>query len=188
MEIRNAHERLLLAPYLADCGLISWISSEYREAHRSLMESRVNRSESVEEDLHLINADLVGQSTKLLNLLLLGDWGGALREMEDAIATLDKNGNYHWERAMHLHQAWVHLHAIDFAGALAICDSALPLLKDPEPPPAPDYSTQTAFTFRNHLALMGAAETALGDYESPLEHLLAARSDMDREAAIFDWY
>jgi len=35
---------------------------------------------------------------------------------------------------------------------------------------------------------MGAAETALGNYERPLEYLLAARKDMDQPAIMFAWY
>jgi len=38
------------------------------------------------------------------------------------------------------------------------------------------------------LFLMGSAETALGDYESALEHLLAARADMDRPGPTCTWY
>src|SRR5258708_31970022 len=37
------------------------------------------------------------------------------------------------------------------------------------------------------LCLTGAAETALGNYESAFEHLLAARAIMDRSACIFVW-
>jgi tetratricopeptide (TPR) repeat protein len=37
------------------------------------------------------------------------------------------------------------------------------------------------------LLLTGSAETALGNYESALEHLLAARAIMDRSAVIFVW-
>jgi hypothetical protein len=35
---------------------------------------------------------------------------------------------------------------------------------------------------------MGSAETALGDYESALEHLLVARADMDRPGPTCVWY
>jgi hypothetical protein len=37
------------------------------------------------------------------------------------------------------------------------------------------------------LSLRGSAETALGNYESALEHLLAARAIMDRSAVEFAW-
>lgn len=82
----------------------------------------------------------------------------------------------------------VHLHAMDFAGVLAICDSALPLVRDSELRHAPDHPTPIPSTFRIRLILTGWAQMALGDYESALEHLLAARADMDRLAALFDWY
>lgn len=37
------------------------------------------------------------------------------------------------------------------------------------------------------LSLTGSAEAALGNYESALEHLLAARAIMDRSAVEFAW-
>jgi hypothetical protein len=77
---------------------------------------------------------------------------------------------------------------MDFAGVLAICDSVLPLVRDPDLRPAPDHPTPIPSAFRNRLILTGSAETALGNYESALEHLLAARADMDRSSIIFNWF
>src|SRR5260370_24538780 len=77
---------------------------------------------------------------------------------------------------------------MDFASVLAICDSVLALVRNPELRPAPDYPTTIPSAFRNRLILTGSAETALGNYESALEHLLAARADMERSAIIFSWF
>ena len=49
-----ANDRRILAPYLADRGFISWISSDYREARRSLIESNFILFETVEESLILM--------------------------------------------------------------------------------------------------------------------------------------
>jgi tetratricopeptide (TPR) repeat protein len=121
------------------------------------------------------------------NLLFLGEWGEALREIKDVISMLEKNADYFWGQVANLNRAWVHLHAMDFAGVLAICNSTLPLVRDPElrlpaecPTPRP--------VMRLCLFLRGKAETALGNYESALEHLLVARADMDRSATMLAWY
>jgi tetratricopeptide (TPR) repeat protein len=187
-EVRKADNREALVPYLADYGFISWISSEYREAHRSLIESRAIQLESIAQSPYSNAAYLRGQFVLGLNLLFLGEWGQALRETKELSSTLDKDGNYYWGRVLHLHRAYVHLHAMDFAGVLAICDSVLPLVRDPDLRPAPDHPTPIQSVFRNRLVLAGSAETALGNFESALEHLLAARADMDRSAIIFTWF
>ena len=189
-ELLNAGNRRMLAPYLADCGFTSWSSSKYREAHRSLLESRVILIETAEENPYLTTFSyLVGQYIVLpMNLLFLGEWGEALREIKDAIAVIDKNADHYWGQAMRLYRAWLHLHAMDFAGALAICDSAVPLVRDPELRPAPDYPTPRAHNIRMCLFLKGSAETALGNYERAGEYLLTTQAGMDRPAVIFDWY
>jgi len=72
----------------------------------------------------------------------------------------------------------VHLHAMEFAGVLAICEAAVPVLGDPS----------RAAWRRFCLALAGSAETALGNYPRALEHLSTAINEMDSHAVIHDWY
>jgi len=196
-EILNADDRRILAPYLADCGFISSISSEYRKARRNLIESRIILFETAEENPYLNTAYLRGQVPLTWDLLFLGEWGEALRDVEDLIAMLDKNALYSWGQAKRLHRAWLHLHAMDFAGVLAICNSTLPLVRDPDLRPAPNYPTPRPSVIPMLLSphcewwypfLTGSAETALGNYESALEHLLGARALMDRPAVAFTWF
>jgi DNA-binding winged helix-turn-helix (wHTH) protein/tetratricopeptide (TPR) repeat protein len=187
-EVLKGGNRRILVPYLVDCGSISWISSEYREARRRLIQSRVILFETLlEENPYLSVAYLVGQCVVLpRNLLFLGEWGEALREIKDVLAMFDKNGDYLWGQVGRLNRAWVHLHAMDFAGVLAICNSTLPSVRDPELRPAPDCRIPRP-VIRISLILAGTVETALGNYESALEHLLLARADMDRPATLV-WY
>jgi len=187
-EILNANDRHLLPPYLADAGFTSLICSKYREAHQSFIESRTIRLETVEQNPYLSNAYRVGHGLVPMSLVLLGEWGEALREIKDAIAMWDKYDHFHWGQAMRLNRARVHLHAMDFAGVLTICDSVLPLVRDPEPRHSPDYPTPFPSTFRIRLILTGLAQAALGDYESALEHFQATRVDMDRRPSLLDWY
>jgi len=119
--------------------------------------------------------------------MFLGEWGAALREIEDANAMFDKNANYHWAQGMRLNQAWVSLHAMDFSGVLAICQSTLALTRETArrsvtEPPRPHPVVVLASLF-----LTGAAETALGNHEKALEDLLAARKIIDRSTLIFVW-
>jgi DNA-binding winged helix-turn-helix (wHTH) protein/tetratricopeptide (TPR) repeat protein len=186
-DILNADDRRILAPYFADCGFIRWISSEYREAHRSLIASRVIQFETVDDNPYLNAAYVRGRFSLPWALVFLGEWGEALREIEDAIAMFDKNANYTWRQGMHLHRAWVSLHAMDFAGVLAICNSTLPWNADPTPHPAPDDPIPHPAVIVMCLFLTGAAETALGNHEIGLERLLAGRAIMDRSAVIFTW-
>ena len=188
VEICNSDDRRVFAPYLADCGFIGCISSRYREAHRILIESRVIKLEAAQENPYLSTAYVRGQLPLTLSLLFMGEWGEALREIKEAIAILDKNADYNWGQGVRPHLAWVHLQAMDFAGVLALCNSALLLVKDPELRPGPDYPAPYRFGLWKRLFLMGAAETALGDYESAREHLLAARADMDRPGPTCTWY
>jgi tetratricopeptide (TPR) repeat protein len=189
-EILDADDRSILVPSLADSGFVSWISSEYGEARRSLIESRVILLDTVGKNPYLSTFSyLVGQCVILpMNLLFLGEWAGALREIRDSIAMLDKNADYHWGQTVRLCQALVHLHAMDFHGALAICNSALPLVGDPVPRPAPDYPAPYPIQFRMCLVLTGMAETGLGNYAGALEYLVAAEADRDRPPAIWDWW
>lgn len=153
------------------------------------MESRV-LFEAVQEMAYLSTFSYLAVHYVVLplNLLFLGEWGQALREINDTIAIVDKNGDYRWGQSVRLCRAFVHLHAMDFAGALSICNSALPLVSDPESHPAPDYPAPYPIQVRISLFLMGSAETGLGNYESALEHLLAARAGMDRLPAVWDWW
>jgi DNA-binding winged helix-turn-helix (wHTH) protein/tetratricopeptide (TPR) repeat protein len=187
-EISSSDDRPKLAPYLVDCGFIRCIASEYREAHRNLIESRAIKFEAFEENPYLNPAYVRSQLPLTLSLLFMGEWGEALREIRDAIAILDKNADYHWGQGVRPHLAWVHLCAMDFAGVLALCNSAIALTGDPGPRPASGYPAPYRFGLWKRLFLMGSAETALGDYERALGHLLAARADMDRPGPTCMWY
>jgi len=142
---------------LADCGFISSISSEYRKARRNLIESRVIQFDTLEENPYLSSPDVFGQHLVLpINLLFLGEWGEALRQFTDVIAKLEKNALYNWAQEVHLNRAWLHLQAMDFAGVLAICDSVLPLVRDPALRPAPEAATNALSRRRNRFRQPGS--------------------------------
>jgi tetratricopeptide (TPR) repeat protein len=123
-----------------------------------------------------------------MNLLLMGNWGEALREIEDTITMVEKNAQSIWGQALRLYKAWVHLQAQDFIGTLAICDSALPLVQDPEPHPHPDHPAPYPFEFWMCLVHRAMAETVLGNHQSALRHLAVAEADMKRQVIMLGWY
>lgn len=187
-EILNAAPDRILPHYLVDRGFIQWISSEYKEARRSFLESRAIVFRAIAENPYLDTAYLLGQCLLCLNLPFLGKWGEALREIDETIIIVDRNSQSIWGQALRLYKAWVHLHAQDFVGTLHLCDMALPLVLDPKPHPHPDHPSPYPFEFWMCLVLRGGAETALGNYESALKHLLVADADMKRQVVMLGWY
>jgi tetratricopeptide (TPR) repeat protein len=67
---------------------------------------------------------------------------------------------------------------MDYAKARDICLSVLPLLGNPGRSP----------WRRSAWVIAGTAEVGLGNHERALEHLLAAKQEMDTHTVIGDWY
>jgi DNA-binding winged helix-turn-helix (wHTH) protein/tetratricopeptide (TPR) repeat protein len=189
-EIRKVGDPHVVAPHLLNYSCIQWCSSEYRESHRSYADGlkMLLGVDSVHPSLSGIRWGL-WEHVRQLDLVFLGEWGEALREIEEAIAMAHKNGDYFLRaRAMQLCRAWLHLHACDFAGVLAICESAVPLVRDPVLRAAPGSPPQFPWPFQQSVVLRGSAETALGEYDRAREYLFAARDDMARQKTLNDWY
>jgi DNA-binding winged helix-turn-helix (wHTH) protein/tetratricopeptide (TPR) repeat protein len=177
-EIRQAGDRLLLACHLIDYNFIQWVSSEYREAQSNAVQSLAILLNQVEENPYLSTPIWQSQFILPWSLLFLGEWGETLREIKVGIAMADRNGDSYRAQTLHLFQAWLHLEAMDFAGAVEICDSVLPSLGDPPRRP----------WRRSCLALLGSAHRALGNYGLAREHLFTLRDEMDHHTVIHDWH
>jgi tetratricopeptide (TPR) repeat protein len=122
------------------------------------------------------------------NLIFLGEWGEALEEYAVAIAWAQKNAKFHYLQWLRSQQACLHLHALDFRGALAICDSALSLARDSALRPAPGWPIGFPRQVRNAMICTASASAAVGDYARALELFSRVRSEMDRQSVFFDWY
>jgi len=177
-EIRHAGDRFVLARHLLDYSRLQWVSSAYRDAYRSAVESWEILSEGGEANPYLNHAYLLGLYIVPWSLLFLGEWGEALHAIDDGITMMEKNGDAHRAQTLRLYRAWVHFHAMDFAGVVATCASMLSWVGEPTRPSVLRFS----------LMLAGAAETALGHYAQAREHLVAAREEMERQTVIIDWY
>ena len=108
----------------------------------------------------------------------MGEWGAMVREIEDGITMVEKNGDAYRAQTLRLYRAWLHLHAMDFAGVLAICEAVLPLFG------ALAWSAWRRFC----LVLAGTAATALGHVARAWHSLMIVQEDMERQRVIHDWY
>ncbi len=177
-EIRHAGDRFLVASHLIDFNFIRWGSAEYRAAHQDVVESLAVLVDGRTDNPYLSFARWLSEFTLPWSLLFLGEWGEALRTLAAEIALADKNGDRYRAQTLQLYHAWVHLHAMDFPEVLKVCSSVLPALDGPARRPWRRFC----------LVVAGSAEAASGSYETASEHLLAARSEMDRQPVIHDWY
>ena len=187
-QIRAAGDPVILAPHLIDYSMIPAYSSEYREACRSLVEGRATLRAAIGENPYVSFPYELAQVLLPNCLMYLGEWGEALREIDAAVTMLDRNGDYHRAQAIRLLRAALHLHAMDFAGARDICESAVPLSRDPLPRAATNAPPPNPPAFHWALIISGYAEAALGNHQRAAENLSAARQDMDRSMSILDWY
>ncbi|HEY2535212.1 MAG TPA: hypothetical protein VGJ20_46165, partial [Xanthobacteraceae bacterium] len=186
-ELGDNHDGLpALASELFENSFIRWLSGEYREARRLALELRAKGLEPGVPNLRIEydRADAIVP----LSLFFLGEWGEALKEFAVAIDRAQKNANDHYALWLRLDRTWLHLHALDFTGVLAICGSALALPPDLALRTAPGWPVEYPRQLRHALIFSGSASTAIGDYAHAYEYFSAAASDMDRQKVRFDWY
>jgi DNA-binding winged helix-turn-helix (wHTH) protein len=172
---------------LLDDSQIRWVSGEYREGRRLALEVRAKGLEPAADPNLKFEYDRAG-TLVALNLVFLGEWGEALKEFSTATAETRKNANDRRTLWRRVQQALLHLHALDFRGVQAICDSALALLRDPALRAAPNQPIGYPGQLRRALILSGSASAGLGNYARALEDLSTAASEMDRQTVFLDWY
>jgi hypothetical protein len=107
------------------------------------------------ENLYLSLAYQKSQIYIPRSLLFLGQWGEALRQLDDAITTADRNGDQFPAQLLRLHRAWIQLHAMDFAGVLRTCERMVALVGNF----TGDYLDRFSRIFA------GCAEAGLGNYD-----------------------
>jgi len=187
-EIREAGDPITVAFFVAVYGMHQWASSEYREASRNLTDAVSYLLETSDDYLNLSLVFWVYQVWSPLSLFFVGKWGEAFREFGAGIATLEKNSDEYRANTLRLYMAWAHLHAMDFEGALRICESSFPH------PENSVLSTNLSLTgalpeeARVSLIVKGSAQLASGNCDLALEYLLTARNAMDQQMVIIDWY
>jgi DNA-binding winged helix-turn-helix (wHTH) protein len=180
-ELRNGQDFAALDFNRLEEGHFLFLSGEYREARRLALEVRAKWLQPGADPnlkIEYYRADAIA----LLSLVFLGEWGAALTEFAAAMAEARRNVNENNILWLQVHQAWLHLHALDFRSTLAITQSALALLRDPALRAAPPPQLRRA------LICSGSASAAMGDNARALEDFSTARSEMDRQTVFLDWY
>jgi DNA-binding winged helix-turn-helix (wHTH) protein len=177
-KIRQATDPVALAPHLIDYSFLLFMCSEYRESRESALEGLAVLTEGRTENPCASLAQTNASTILYLDQLFLGQWGDALREIETTNTVLIKNGNHTWAQTLRLWRAYLNVVAMDFAGALSICESAVIALGDAIPPP----------DRRFYLAVIGTAEVALGKYEQGLTQLSMVRREMELQKVLADWH
>jgi hypothetical protein len=186
-ELGESHGLPALDSDLLEDSHIRWMSGEYREGRRLALEVRAKGPGPGANPNLNFEYDKAGDVASVY-LVFLGEWGEALKELAAAMAEAQKNANDQNILWLRVHQAWLHLHALDFRSVLAICDSALALLRDPALRTAPGRPIGYPGQLRRALICSGSASAALGDYARALEDFSTAASDMDRQTVRLDWY
>jgi len=176
-ELGTVEDRAVRAQLLSDYSAVQWASSRYREALGSAAESLALADELADTG-HLVNTFLKSRMIAVWSLTFLGQLGLALQQTHAAIALLERNGNQHHTQTARLFVALARLHALDFAGVLALCESMLPSFAH----------RARSCERRICLALAALAETAIGSHASALERLSRAREEMDRYDVVLSWW
>jgi DNA-binding winged helix-turn-helix (wHTH) protein/tetratricopeptide (TPR) repeat protein len=174
-EIEAKADRLVVAEHVLGYAILQAQSSQYGKAYRKTIESIETLIE--QDDLNQYFGVLYQTHHYWLpmNVLLWGNWGQALKEVQQTIALFEKNGEHARGQEQLLIAASVHLCAMDFSGVVAICESIFDSIRIPQ-------------GVRQWQILVGSAEAALGHHDQALEHLMKAKDEMDRQPLMNDWY
>ena len=173
-EIERKGDPLVIAEHRLRYTYLQFYSSQYGDAHRSGIECLATLLDQYDLNRYFGILYQIHQNLVPRNLLFWGEWGQALKEVKAATALCEKNGDYARGQGMLLLRACVHLHAMDFSGVVAICESIFASVRIPQ-------------ALRLWHTLMGSAEAALGNHDRALEHLLKVRDEMDRQPLMSDW-
>jgi DNA-binding winged helix-turn-helix (wHTH) protein len=177
-DIRRLGAPQLVAWHVIDCSVVDFFASAYRTAMQEVIERLGALVDGQSENTYLSYAHSLRELIVPWCLTLLGEWGAALREADAGIALAEKNGDPARVQTQMLSRAWTLLHAMDFAGARAHCETLLSVFQHPARAPWRRFC----------LAIAGAAEAGLGDHERALDLLQRLRAEMDGHAALGDWY
>jgi DNA-binding winged helix-turn-helix (wHTH) protein/tetratricopeptide (TPR) repeat protein len=172
---------------LVDDSFIRWSCAEFREARRLSLEARAKLLELGANPNSRIEYE-IASALAAFCLIYLGEWSEALKEYATAIASAERNANFHYLQWLLAQQAWLHLQAMDFKGALAICESARSLTRNSALRPAPSRPTGFPRQIRNALICSALASAALGDYARALEDFSTVSREMDRQTVFLDWH
>ena len=174
----TASDRGIFALDLIGYSFLQHATSRYRDALRSTREGVSIVRETGDQNPFFSLAYQRAASFLPWIHMFLGEWGNALLEVRTEIAVMNKNEDSLRAESLQLHDAWVRLHAMDFAAVSESCRRSLGLFQDPF------RSVYARFV----LILAGQAETGARNFELAQKYLLAARDAIRNGIGINAWY
>jgi hypothetical protein len=188
-EIRESGDQITRSYFEAQYALLRWVSSEYREADRIFSQSVSNLMGSCEAThVNLLLAYWVHQMFGSSSLAMAGELGKALDRFRTGVSSLVKNGDEYRARGVRLHQAWVHLHMLDFDGVQHLCQLSFPNSETAAQSGWPVLGDPIPVDARICLILRGSAKLGVGEVDGALADLSMVRNAMDRQQVLLDWY
>jgi len=178
-EVRGLGTRQDAAWEAIDSAWVELMSAGYREAYRDTVDSLAElRACDQHGQWNYTAAHRLCEYIGPWSLMLLGEWGSALSELDEAIASAERNADRYGGGTLRLLRCLTLVLGLDFAGARAGCPSVAP---------SPDQLSQH---FPRHfwLAVEGAVAAGMGEHERALEGLRQAGDEMDRQPQLLDWY
>ena len=173
-KIREAGDRRLLGEVQFYICYPLLNSSQYREARRNAEESLAISLEGYEENPYLKWNFQSYANLVISSHLFLGEWGEALRNIQQRIGMVEKNGDQQSTTMARLERIWMQIYGMDFIGAQELLES-MPFLSG-------------SMFHRYWLIWAGSVEAGLGNHERALELLLKCRDEMDQHPMMTDWY
>jgi hypothetical protein len=174
-DIERIGDRVAVEEHRLQCTYVQFFSSQHADAHRCGRASLAFLLNQNDLNPYLSAFYEINRYFVFRNLLLWGELGQALSEVEATIALCEKNGDYARAKEMVIYRAWTHFHAMDFSGVVTICESI-------------SVSARIPQAVRLWHTLIGAAEAALGNDEAALTHLRNVKEGMDRQPLMSDWH
>jgi DNA-binding winged helix-turn-helix (wHTH) protein len=176
LKLREAGNRRLLGEVQFGIAYALLDSSEYHEASRSANEGFAILLGDYEENPYLSWTFQVYGNLVCRCLLYLGDWGEALRRINQRVEMVEKNGDRQGATFARMEVTWLTLEAMAFTRAQQLLESAFPVFA-----PIPMF-------LRHWLLWAGSAEAGLGNHDLALEYLLKCRDEMDQRPLMADWF
>src|SRR5271157_2053456 len=175
-KLREAGNRPFLGEVQFGMAYPLFNSSEYREALRSADEGFAILLESYEENPYLTWNFQIYVHLVVSCHWFLGEWGEALRKIEQRAEMAEKNGDRISATIARLERTWIQVDAMDFTGAQQFVESAHPMVAHIP-------------SLRHYYLIMASfAEVGLGNYRIALEYLLKCRDEMEQHPLMTDWY
>ncbi|AMM18692.1 hypothetical protein AX768_31065 (plasmid) [Burkholderia sp. PAMC 28687] len=181
-ELRNLGDPVALAASQVEHSLILFPSARYMEATDSvdigfatLLEHVLDAWVDLSLPLWMIR---LGPPWALMSA---GRFGDALERFASGFAAFENNGDVRRGATLRLYHAFVFERMHDHQAALNILDDTVARIKEGNISFSPNEVTI-------ELVIRGLAQLGLGQVEIALEHLKAARAEMDARDTLTSWY